>query len=146
MRQNKTIIIRFKITEEELATLESLMAMAGFRNRSNYIRKCVLGGRVNVRRNFRKTEANLTKQVLLLRTEIRKIGINYNQVVRSLNTFAKLRDKRGNAVVSEITVHGHLKDLKSMMEKALSKVEAIARDVIDSETDPSAPEDSDNYH
>ena len=146
MRQNKTIIIRFRITEEELATLESLMAMAGFRNRSNYIRKCVLGGRVNVRRNFRKTEANLTKQVLLLRTEIRKIGINYNQVVRSLNTFAKLRDKRGNAVVSEITVNGHLEDLKSMMEKALNKVDAIARDVIESETDSSVPEDSDNYH
>ena len=131
MRKKKTIIVRFRVTEEELARLESLMAMEGFHNRSNYIRKCVLGGRVNVRRNLHKTEANLTKQVLLLRTEIRKIGINYNQVVRSLNTFAKLRDKRGNAVISEITVHGHLEDLKSMMEKALSKVESIARDVIE---------------
>ena len=144
--EKKTIRLCVRMTETEVATLDSLMAMAGFRNRSNYIRKCVLGGRVNVRRNFRKTEANLAKQVLLLRTEIRKIGINYNQVVRSLNTFAKLRDKRGNAVVSEITVHGHLEDLKSMMEKALSKVETIARDVIESETDSSAPEDSDNYH
>lgn len=129
--EKKTIRLCVRMTETEVATLDSLMAMAGFRNRSNYIRKCVLGGRVNVRRNFRKTEANLAKQVLLLRTEIRKIGINYNQVVRSLNTFAKLRDKHGNAVVSEITVHGHLEDLKSMMEKALSKVETIARDVIE---------------
>lgn len=129
MRKNKTFIVRFRVTEEELAKLEALMAMEGFRNRSNYIRKCVLGGRVNVRRNFRQTEANLTKQVLLLRTEIRKIGINYNQVVHSLNTLAKLRDKRGNAVISEVTVNGHLEDLKAMMVSAIQKLDAISTDI-----------------
>ena len=146
MRKNKTIIVRFRVTEEELARLESLMAMEGFRNRSTLIRMRVLGGRVNLRRNLRKTKENLTKQVLLLRTEVRKIGINYNQVVHSLNTFAKLRDKRGNAIVSEITVNGHLEDLKSMMEKVLDKVDSISGDIIESETDSSDPEDSDNYH
>lgn len=129
MRKNKTFIVRFRVTEEELAKLEALMEMEGFRNRSNYIRKCILGGRVNVRRNFRQTEANLTKQVLLLRTEIRKIGINYNQVVRSLNTLSKLRDKRGNAVISEVTVNGHLEDLKVMMVSAVQKLEAISMNI-----------------
>ncbi|MBR0300941.1 MAG: hypothetical protein IJQ93_11585 [Bacteroidales bacterium] len=143
-KRKRSILIGCWMSEEDVARLDSLMAMEGFRNRSKYLRKKLLGARVNARRNFRKTDANLTKQVLLLRTEIRKIGINYNQVVKAVNTLAGLRDKRGNAVITEMTVNGHLTDLKSMMVSALEKVDTIARDVI--ETESSAQEDSDNYH
>lgn len=143
-KRKRSILIGCWMSEEDVARLDSLMAMEGFRNRSKYLRKKLLGARVNARRNFRKTDANLTKQVLLLRTEIRKIGINYNQVVKAVNTLAGLRDKRGNAVITEMTINGHLTDLKSMMVSALEKVDTIARDVI--ATDSSAQEDSDNYH
>ena len=143
-KRKRSILIGCWMSEEDVARLDSLMAMEGFRNRSKYLRKKLLGARVNTRRNFRKTDANLTKQVLLLRTEIRKIGINYNQVVKAVNTLAGLRDKRGNAVITEMTINGHLTDLKSMMVSAMEKVDTIARDVI--ETDSSAQEDSDIYH
>lgn len=143
-KRKRSILIGCWMSEEDVARLDSLMAMEGFRNRSKYLRKKLLGARVNARRNFRKTDANLTKQVLLLRTEIRKIGINYNQVVKAVNTLAGLRDKRGNAVITEMTINGHLTDLKSMMVFAMEKVDTIARDVI--ETDSSAQEDSDIYH
>ena len=143
-KRKRSVLIGCWMSEEDVARLDSLMAMEGYRNRSKYLRKKLLGARVNARRNFRKTDANLTKQVLLLRTEIRKIGINYNQVVKAVNTLAGLRDKRGNAVITEMTINGHLTDLKSMMVSALEKVDTIARDVI--ETDSSAQEDSDNYH
>lgn len=143
-KRKRSILIGCWMSEEDVARLDSLMAMEGFRNRSKYLRKKLLGARVNARRNFRKTDANLTKQVLLLRTEIRKIGINYNQVVKAVNTLAGLRDKRGNAVITEMTINGHLTDLKSMMVSAMEKVDTIARDVI--ETDSSAQEDSDIYH
>ena len=143
-KRKRSILIGCWMSEEDVARLDSLMAMEGFRNRSKYLRKKLLGARVNTRRNFRKTDANLTKQVLLLRTEIRKIGINYNQVVKAVNTLAGLRDKRGNAVITEMTINGHLTDLKSMMVSALEKVDTIVREVI--ETESSNQEDSDNYH
>lgn len=143
-KRKRSILIGCWMSEEDVARLDSLMAMEGFRNRSKYLRKKLLGARVNTRRNFRKTDANLTKQVLLLRTEIRKIGINYNQVVKAVNTLAGLRDKRGNAVITEMTINGHLTDLKSMMVSALEKVDTIVREVI--ETESSTQEDSDNYH
>lgn len=143
-KRKRSVLIGCWMSEEDVARLDSLMAMEGFRNRSKYLRTKLLGARVNTRRNFRKTDANLAKQVLLLQTEIRKIGINYNQVVRAVNTLAGLRDKRGNAVITEMTINGHLSDLKSMMVSALGKMDAIVHDVI--ETDSSAPEDSDNYH
>lgn len=145
-KRKRSVFIGCWMSEEDVVKLDSLMAMEGFRNRSNYMRKKLLGVRIIIRRNFRKTDANLSKQVLLLRTEIRKIGVNYNQVVRAVNTLAGLRDKRGNAVITEMTINGHLSDLKSMMVSALEKMDAIAHDVIDDETDSSAPEDSDNYH
>lgn len=143
-KRKRSILIGCWMSEEDVARLDSLMAMEGFRNRSKYLRKKLLGARVNARRNFRKTDANLTKQVLLLRTEIRRIGINYNQVVKAVNTLAGLRDKRGNAVITEMTINGHLTDLRSMMVSALEKVDTIVRDVI--ETDSSVQEDCDNYH
>ena len=143
-KRKRSVLIGCWMSEEDVARLDSLMAMEGFRNRSKYLRKKLLGARVNTRRNFRKTDANLTKQVLLLRTEIRKIGINYNQVVKAVNTLAGLRDKRGNAVITEMTINGHLTDLKSMMVSALEKVDTIVREVI--ETESSTQEDSDNYH
>ena len=134
------------MTEDDVAKLDSLMAMEGFRNRSTYMRRKLLGARINARRNLSKTDANLAKQVLLLRTEIRRIGINYNQVVKAVNTLAGLRDRRGQAVVTEMTLDGHLSDLKSMMTSALEKVDDIARNISGNETDSSSEEDSDNYH
>lgn len=145
-KRKRSVFVGCWMSEDDVVRLDSLMAMEGYRNRSKYLRKKLLGARVNTRRNFRKTDANLTKQVLLLRTEIRRIGINYNQVVKAVNTLAGLRDKHGNAVITEMTVNGHLTDLKSMMVSALEKVDTIARNVIEPETDSSAPEDSDNYH
>ena len=145
VRTNKTIIVRFRVTEEELTKLETLMALEGFRNRSSYLRKCVLGGRIYARRNLKRTDANITKQIQLLRTEIKKIAVNYNQVVKSMNTFARLRDKQGHSVISEVTVNGHLTDLKAMMVSLLSKVNTIEAQVTSEETDSSHDEDSDNY-
>ena len=145
-KRKRSVFIGCWMSEEDVTKLDSLMAMEGFRNRSTYMRKKLLGARIIIRRNFRKTDANLSKQVLLLRTEIRKIGVNYNQVVRAVNTLAGLRDKRGNAVITEMTINGHLSDLKGMMVSALGKMDAIAHDVIADETGYSAPEDSDNDH
>ena len=145
-KRKRSVFIGCWMSEEDVTKLDSLMAMEGFRNRSTYMRKKLLGARIIIRRNFRKTDANLSKQVLLLRTEIRKIGVNYNQVVRAVNTLAGLRDKRGNAVITEMTINGHLSDLKSMMVSALGKMDAIAHNVIEDETDSSVQEDSDNYH
>lgn len=145
-KRKRSVFIGCWMSEEDVAKLDSLMTMEGFRNRSNYMRKKLLGARINIRRSFRKTDANLSKQVLLLRTEIRKIGVNYNQVVRAVNTLAGLRDKRGNAVITEMTINGHLSDLKGMMVSALEKMDAIAHDVIENVTGSSTQEDSDNYH
>ena len=130
---NKTVKISFRMTEEDVAKLDALMSMEGFKSRSNYIRKKILGARV-FRRNLRRHEANISKQIELLRAEIRRIGVNYNQVVRAVNSMARLRDKRGNAVITAHTIDGKLTDLRQMMISVLDKVDAIGEEVSDNQS------------
>lgn len=130
---NKTVKISFRMTEEDVAKLDALMSMEGYKSRSNYIRKKILGARV-FRRNLRRHEANISKQIELLRAEIRRIGVNYNQVVRAVNSMARLRDKRGNAVITAHTIDGKLTDLRQMMISVLDKVDAIGEEVSDNQS------------
>lgn len=124
----RTVYITFRITEEDSIKLKALMSMMGYRNRSTFLREQVLNKRVQ-RRNLRRTEANLSRQVEQLRIEIKRIGVNYNQVVKSVNTLSKLRDKHGNAAVSAASIDGNLTDMKMMMEALLERVKFIAGEV-----------------
>ena len=138
--KKKTVHITFRLTEEEAIRLRSLMTLMGYRNRSTFLREQLLRGRVQ-RRNLRRTDANLSRQIEQLHAEIKRIGVNYNQVVKAVNTLSKLRDKRGNAVVSASAVDGSLTDMKMMMETLLSKVAAIGREV-DGMNDDETPGDT----
>ena len=126
--KKKSVFIGFRITEEESSKLRGLMAMMGYRNVSLFIRDQLLRGRVQ-RRNLRRTEANLSRQVEQLRMEIKRIGVNYNQVVKAVNTLSKLRDRHGNAAVSAASIDGNLTDMKIMMEALLERVRFIAGEV-----------------
>ena len=126
--KKKSVFIGFRITEEESIKLRGLMAMMGYRNVSLFIRDQLLRGRVQ-RRNLRRTEANLSRQVEQLRMEIKRIGVNYNQVVEAVNTLSKLRDRHGNAAVSAASIDGNLTDMKIMMEALLERVRFIAGEV-----------------
>ena len=126
--KRKTEHVSLRLTEEEHIRMKSLMAMMGYRNVSLFIREQILGTRVQ-RRNLSKTEANLSRQIEQVHTEIKRIGINYNQVVRAVNTLAKLRDKRGNAVITATTIDGNLSDMRVLMETLLDRVLLLSHEV-----------------
>lgn len=126
--KRKTAHVSLRLTEEEHIRMKSLMAMMGYRNVSLFIREQILGTRVQ-RRNLSKTEANLSRQIEQVHTEIKRIGINYNQVVRAVNTLAKLRDKRGNAVITATTIDGNLSDMRVLMETLLDRVLLLSHEV-----------------
>lgn len=104
------------------------MALEGFRVRSRFIRDVLLRGRIR-RRYLSRTDSNIVKQIEILRAEIKRIGINYNQVVRAVNTLAQYRDKRGNSVVTAELLDGKLTDLRSMMVSVMEKMEYISDNV-----------------
>jgi len=123
------------------------MSMMGYRSVSLFIREQILRSRV-VRRNLSKTEANLSRQIEQVHLDIKRIGVNYNQVVRALNTLSKLRDKRGNVVITNNTINGKLMDLKILMETLLDRVLILEHEVelLKEEDDEETSEASDDMY
>lgn len=121
MRKNKTVRITFRITDEEAINLDTLMSLEGFRSRSQFIRKRLFGRKVQ-RRKLVSSEANICKQIEILRADIKKIGVNYNQVVKAVNTAIKLKGRDGRPVVSTRSMEYKLSGMKTLMEGILAKV------------------------
>ena len=119
-----------RFSESEYENLATLMRLAGYRNRSRFIRESLLSTRCR-RRNLSRNEANLSKQIELLRAEIRRVGVNYNQRVKTLNTLAKFRDRQGRMIVSATDIEHDMTDMKRMMDTMVSKVCLIEKEVSD---------------
>ena len=121
MRKNKTVRITFRITDEEAIDLTTMMSLEGFRSRSKFIRKCLFGRKIQ-RRKLISSDANICKQIEILRADIKKIGVNYNQVVKAVNTAVKLKGRNGQPVVSTRSMEYKLSGMKTLMEGILAKV------------------------
>ena len=128
MREVRKHYVNVRFSESEYENLATLMRLAGYRNRSRFIRESLLSTRCR-RRNLSRTEANLSKQIELLRAEIRRVGVNYNQRVKTLNTLAKFRDRQGRMIVSATDIEHDMTDMKRMMDTMVSKVCLIEKEV-----------------
>ena len=130
MREVRKHYVNVRFSESEYENLATLMRLAGYRNRSRFIRESLLSTRCR-RRNLSRNEANLSKQIELLRAEIRRVGVNYNQRVKTLNTLAKFRDRQGRMIVSATDIEHDMTDMKRMMVAMVSKVSMIEKEVTD---------------
>ena len=130
MREVRKHYVNVRFSESEYENLATLMRLAGYRNRSRFIRESLLSTRCR-RRNLSRNEANLSKQIELLRAEIRRVGVNYNQRVKTLNTLAKFRDRQGRMIVSATDIEHDITDMKRMMDTMVSKVCLIEKEVSD---------------
>ena len=130
MREVRKHYVNVRFSESEYENLATLMRLAGYRNRSKFIRESLLSTRCR-RRNLSRNEANLSKQIELLRAEIRRVGVNYNQRVKTLNTLAKFRDRQGRMIVSATDIEHDMTDMKRMMDAMVSKVSMIEKEVTD---------------
>ncbi len=130
MREVRKHYVNVRFSEAEYENLMTLMRLAGYRNRSKFIRESLLSKRYR-RRNLSLNEANLSKQIELLRAEIRRVAVNYNQRVKTLNTLAKFRDRQGRVIVSSADIERDMTDMKRMMDAMLTKVALIEKEVAD---------------
>ena len=97
--------VNVRFSDNEFEKLNAQMILEGYRNRSKYIRETLLVKRIQ-RRNFHRTEANITKQLALLKAEIVRIGVVTAGMVRT-----------------------DLADMKAMMNEILEKVRLVEEDV-----------------
>ena len=81
------------------------------------------------RRDLNRTDANISKQIELLRLELKHIGINYNQKVKALNRLSQMHDRNGRAIFNPIVFEHDLSEMKDMMEKMLHVVYTAAAEM-----------------
>lgn len=120
--RDKFVNVRF--TEEEYVNLLTLMDLEGYNSRSRFIRTRIFDTAPR-RRNLSKNDANTAKQFELLNSQIHKIGVNYNQVVKSINTVVGIRDKNGKTVISSAMVEYKLGQLKKQMDNIIKLLQSI---------------------
>ena len=130
MEYKRDHYINVRFSDEELEKLMLRMRLSGYNNRSKYIRDSILSTRVR-RRNLSRNDANLAKQIDMLRVELKRIGVNYNQRVKSLNTLAKLRDKNGRVIVNAADIDHDMMQMKRMMDGMVQKVNEIYAQVVE---------------
>lgn len=111
---NRRVTVR--MTGKEYETFKLQMELSGYRSMSIYLRDILFLTRIR-RRNFSKTDSNMVRQMMMLRAELRKIGVNYNQRVKVLNTLSKRTDKKGRPIINMRDIDRDNLEMKAMMEK-----------------------------
>lgn len=133
MLEIRSRIVGVRFSEKEFEKLKLQMELSGYRSMSIYIRDVIFSTRVR-RRNYSKTDSNLVRQVTMLRSELRQIGVNYNQRVKALNTLTKLRDRKGNLIVNMRDIDRDTLEMKRMMEGMVKVVNELYSHVMETDS------------
>ena len=121
-----------RFSDKEFEKLNTLMNLSGFNNRSRFIRYSILHRR-DRRRYLSRNEANVAKQIELLRLDLKRIGVNYNQRVKTLNRLASVKDRQGKAIVNARDIEHDMTEMKRMMDGMVKTFSEIRAAVLDSD-------------
>ena len=132
MREIRTHYVNVRFSEKEYEKLGTLMRLSGYNNRSKYIRDSLISKRYQ-RRNFSNLQSNVAKQIELLRLDLKRIGVNYNQRVKTLNRLANVKDRQGKAIVNARDIEHDMQEMKRLMDGMVKTFSEIRGAVLDSD-------------
>lgn len=132
MRETRKHYVNVRFSDKEFEKLNILMHLSGYNNRSKFIRYSILQRR-DRRRYLSRNDANVSKQIELLRLDLKRIGVNYNQRVKALNRLANLKDRQGKAIVNARDIEHDMSEMKRMMDGMVKTFSEIRAAVLDSE-------------
>ena len=117
-KNNRNIWISFRLNDKEMIDFNTLMIRAGYRSRSKFIRSLMFSTPVK-RRIFEKTNEKIPEILTQFLSDFKKVGVNYNQYVRSFNSILKAKTKDGQAVASMASAKYAAISLKKETEKMI---------------------------
>ena len=103
----KSYRLGFRVTEDEYEKILADMKTANYLNTSKYLRACVLNKRIRLER-IKDRDTVICGSINEVSKKLSKIGINYNQVVKALNTALKYKDRYGTPCINPIFVESKL--------------------------------------
>lgn len=123
MNLKKTCFVGFRIDENEMLDLKENMKRAGYSSISIYIRDLLCNQIVKKVRVRTVTDENLMRVLEDIRFQVRKAGVNINQVAVTYNAAAKRVDQNGRSMINTRRTEHALSDLNgnlSLMNDSLA--------------------------
>lgn len=132
MRETRKHYVNVRFSDKEFEKLNTLMHLSGYNNRSKFIRYSILQRR-DRRRYLSRNDANVSKQIELLRLDLKRIGVNYNQRVKALNRLANMKDRQGKAIINARDIEHDMTEMKHMMDGMVKTFSEIRAAVLESD-------------
>lgn len=118
-QSNRTRVVGARLTEEEFKIIESAWQKSTSLKISDYLRK-VIFNRPIVKTYRNKSLDDFMHEMALLRAELNRIGVNYNQSVKKLHTLRSLPEFKRWMLTNEVekrTLVNKIDEIKSHIAK-----------------------------
>ena len=127
--------VGLRFTEAEFQQIEAQMRKADYIAISKFIRDRALNKQIKVRKNIILTDRNLRNMINDISTRIAKIGVDYNQATKQLNTLSKKTRSDGSPVINARAANYYLtkvatmtRELKEQMDLVISIVDRLEKE------------------
>ena len=120
-KTNRSKVVTFRLSPAEYDQISKRYKATTCRKLSDYMRQMLFNGRVTVLTRNASMDDFMT-EMMLLRTELNAIGINFNQAVHKLHTLQKVPE-----FFSWVTSNRQLqKDLVGKVDTIKSKIDKFS--------------------
>ena len=116
------------LTLIEREDIENAMQSLGYKSFTKYMRDSALRKKTGVSK-VRITDRSIRDQINKLTTEIKRIGVLYNQVAAKVNTLVNARRKNGDYVINTTYLKNYTDKLDRYMQEIIDKQNAIIEQV-----------------
>ena len=130
MEENRSIRYTIRLTSKEDIEMRSAMELEGYKSIAKYIRHRLLSKDIR-RRNLRIRDENLEKRFVLFVADMKKIGVNYNQVVKAVNILMKQRTN-GRGTFSRRSMIQKCTELEALTKTMIDAMEKMCQEINDS--------------
>lgn len=120
--------IDFWVTWEEYESIKADQQGMDYTNLSKYLRALVLRKKIPIKKVV-VTDRAIRKQVNDISVKISRIGANYNQVVKKINSMAGATRKNGDPVLNTKFLTHQLDRLESISAQMISLQQALLETV-----------------
>ena len=127
--------VGLRFTEDEFEKIRTQMAKADYLSISKFIRDRALNKQIKVRKNIVLTDRNLRNMINDISARIAKIGVDYNQATKQMNSLSKKTISDGSPVINSRAANFYLTkvatmtiELKEQMNLLISIVERLEKE------------------
>ena len=116
-RQKRTCYVQVRLSPDEMARMKALMEMGGYRLVSCFLRDILTQKRFPYRtESIRVTDRELRDRINALVYQVNRIGVNYNQVVATVQKQSRQTRSDGTPYLTARGIEGAMLELRRHTE------------------------------